>query len=109
MPHFLIRARVDRSSRRLRAARFGAQALQCAPQAERIGLHAHEADHVADVDVQRQPELLGSTSKVLAIHALANALSFIRLTTDDASRSSRLLLGLTSAAAVMKPDISSQA
>ena len=41
--------------------------------------------------------------------ARANALSFIRFTTEAGSRSSTLLLGLTSDAAVMKPAISSHA
>ena len=41
--------------------------------------------------------------------ARANALSFIRFSTDPASRSSTLFDGRTSAAAVTNPDISSQA
>ena len=74
-----------------------------------VGALAHEANHVGDVLVERQTELVGARRRSSRFTARANALSFIRLITDAASRSRTLLLGRTSAAAVTNPAISSHA
>ena len=84
-------------------------ASQRSAEAQRVGLLAHERDHVGDVLIERKPELLGAAAQIVAVDARAKALSFIRLMTDEASRSRMLFDGRTSDAAVTKPDISSQA
>ena len=89
---------------RAAAAAASSQALE----PELVCALTHEADDIADVLPERKPELLGAAPRSSRLTARAKA-SFIRLTTDDASRSMMLFVGRTSAAAVTNPDISSHA
>src|SRR5262245_11591972 len=63
-------AAVGRSDRQLGIGSWelGVDPLERTSQPERFRLYPHETDHVADVHVERQAELLGAATEIVAVH-----------------------------------------